>query len=100
MLFVPFGGCDPHRGLFAVRDHLGSNLGIISGLGIICDRVSLAALYSANSLKVTIQASFGSPVMFLKTRQGAVLKLCKNIILFVNFIFFKSLRRVCKQRLS
>ena len=27
--------CGPHRGSFAVRDHLRSNLGIISGLGII-----------------------------------------------------------------
>ena len=29
------------------------------------------------TIKVTIEASFGSPVMLLKTRQGAVLKLCK-----------------------
>ena len=37
--------CGPHRGSFAVRDHLRSNLGIISGLGIICGRGSFAALY-------------------------------------------------------
>ena len=28
--------CGPHRGSLAVRDHLRSSLGIISGLGIIC----------------------------------------------------------------
>ena len=32
--------CGPHRGSFAVRDHLRFNLGIISGLGIICGRES------------------------------------------------------------
>ena len=37
--------CGPHGGSFAVRDHLRSNLGIISGLGIICGRGSFAALY-------------------------------------------------------
>ena len=37
--------CGPHRGLFAIRDHLRSNLGIISGPGIICGRGSFAALY-------------------------------------------------------
>ena len=37
--------CGSHRGSFAVRDHLRSNLGIISGLGIICGRGSFAALY-------------------------------------------------------
>ena len=31
--------CGPHRGSFAVRDHLRPNLGIISGLGIICGAV-------------------------------------------------------------
>ena len=36
--------CGPHRRSFAVRDHLRSNLGIISGLGIICGRGSFAAL--------------------------------------------------------
>ena len=35
--------CGPHRGSFAVRDHLRSNLGIIYGLGIICGRVFLLA---------------------------------------------------------
>ena len=39
--------CGPHRGSFAVRDRLRSNLGIISGLGIICSRGSFAALYSS-----------------------------------------------------
>ena len=38
--------CGPLRGSFAVRDHLRFNLGIISGLGIICGRGSFAALYS------------------------------------------------------
>ena len=38
--------CGPHQGSFAARDHLRSNLGIISGLGIICGRGSFAALYS------------------------------------------------------
>ena len=80
MPFVPFR-----------RDHLRPTSGIIYGLGSfevqfedhfgsedhLRSRVSFAALYSANSHKVTIQVSFGSPVMLLKTRQGAVLKLCK-----------------------
>ena len=34
----PIFRCGPHRGSFAVRDHLRSNLGIIFGLGIICGR--------------------------------------------------------------
>ena len=38
------------RGSFAVRDHLQSNLGIISGLGIICGRGLFAALYSTFKL--------------------------------------------------
>ena len=38
--------CGPHRESFAVRDHSRSNLGIISGLGIICGRGSFAALYN------------------------------------------------------
>ena len=38
--------CGPQRGSFAVRDHLRSDLGIISGLGIICGRGSFGALYS------------------------------------------------------
>ena len=37
--------CGSHRGSFAVRDHLRSNMGIICGLGIICGRGSFAALY-------------------------------------------------------
>ena len=37
--------CDPHRGSFAIRDHLQSNFGIICGLGIICGRGSFTALY-------------------------------------------------------
>ena len=37
--------CGPHRGSLAVQDHLRSDLGIISGLGIICGRGSFAALY-------------------------------------------------------
>ena len=40
--------CGSNRGSFAVRDHLRSNLGIISRLGIICGRGSFAALYSAS----------------------------------------------------
>ena len=32
----------PNRGSFAVRDHLRSSLGIISRLGIVCSRGSLA----------------------------------------------------------
>ena len=35
----------PHRGSLSVRDHLRSNLGIISGLGIICGPEPFAALY-------------------------------------------------------
>ena len=38
--------CGPHWGSFEVRDHLRSNLGIISGLGTIYGRGSFAALYS------------------------------------------------------
>ena len=34
-------------GSFSVRDHLRSNLGIISGLGIICGRGLFSALYSS-----------------------------------------------------
>ena len=41
--------CRPHRGSFEVRDHLWANLGIISGLGIICGRGSFAALYITKS---------------------------------------------------
>ena len=40
--------CGPHQGSFAVQDHLRSNLGIISGLGIICGRGSFAALYTTD----------------------------------------------------
>ena len=36
--------CGPHRGSFTVRDHLRSNLGIISGLAIICGVGSFAVL--------------------------------------------------------
>ena len=46
---VSFSGgiiCGLYRGSFAVRDHLQYNLGIITGLGIICGRGSFAALYS------------------------------------------------------
>ena len=45
--------CGLHRGSFAVRDHLRSNLGIISGLGIICGRGSFTALYSTYSYRST-----------------------------------------------
>ena len=50
MPFTPFrrDHLRSHRGSFAVRDHLQSNLGIISGLGIICGRGSFAALYSTH----------------------------------------------------
>ena len=34
--------CGPHRGSFSVRDHLRSNLRIISGLGIICGAVQIS----------------------------------------------------------
>ena len=34
--------CGPHWGSFAVRDHLRFNLGIISGLGIICGAVQFS----------------------------------------------------------
>ena len=40
--------CGPHRGSFAVRDHLRFNLGIITGLGVICGRGSFAALHSTS----------------------------------------------------
>ena len=49
---VSFSGgiiCVLYRGSFAVRDHLRYNLGIITGLGIICGRGSFAALYKASS---------------------------------------------------
>ena len=36
--------CGPHRGSFTVRDHLRSNLGIISSLTIICGGGSFAVL--------------------------------------------------------
>ena len=46
MPFSLSGGiiCGPLRGSFAVRDHLRSNLGIISGLGIICGAVQIFSL--------------------------------------------------------
>ena len=47
--------CGPHRGSFAVRGHLRSNLGIISGLGIICGRGSFAALYNTVTVSDNIQ---------------------------------------------
>ena len=56
--------CGPHRGSFAVRDHLRFNLGIISGLGIICGRGSFAALYRAvndHNRRKTISLSFLVP---------------------------------------
>ena len=40
--------CGPHRGSFAVQDHLRSNFGIISGLGITCGWGSFAALYTTD----------------------------------------------------
>ncbi len=42
---------------FAVysRDHLRSNLGIFTGLGIICGRGSFAALYSSDDLSALIE---------------------------------------------
>ena len=40
--------CGPHRGSFAVRDHLRFDMGIISGMGIICGRGSFEALYIAS----------------------------------------------------
>ena len=44
--------CGPHRGSFAVRDHLRSNLGIISGLRIICGRGSFAPLYTSSVIEL------------------------------------------------
>ena len=44
------------RGSFAVRDHLRSNLVIISGLGIICGRGSFAALYISYSWIPSLRA--------------------------------------------
>ena len=56
--------CGPHRGSFAVRDHFRSNLGTISGLGIICGRGSFVALYSPRRKKCFsgTTTSFGSPL--------------------------------------
>ena len=45
--------CSPHRGSFAVRDHLRSNLGIIFGLGIICGAVQLYSLQPVNIIGVS-----------------------------------------------
>ena len=39
----------PHRGSFMVRDHLRSNLRIISGLGIICGAVRGREWHPENS---------------------------------------------------
>ena len=44
-------------GSFAVRDHLRSNLGIISGLGIIYGRGSFAALYRTDDKVGTTTSS-------------------------------------------
>ena len=48
--------CGLYQGSFAVRDHLQSNLGIISSLAIICGRGSFAALCSSH---------FHIPLIFL-----------------------------------
>ena len=45
---------------FGVRDHLRSNLGIISGLGIICGRGSFVALYkSQHTIDITLWLFLG-----------------------------------------
>ena len=72
MPFLASGGiiCGPHRGSFAVRDHLRFSLRIISGLGIICGRGSFAALYSAHAQMNSTHAHFN-----ISTREiGAKLK--------------------------
>ena len=60
--------CGPHRGSFAVRDHLRSNLGIISGQGIICGRGSFAALYRSGIISVnnSVQAVVCMPNVYWK----------------------------------
>ena len=61
--------CGPHQRSFAIRDHLRSNLGIISGLGIICGRVSFA--YSlwrrANARNVSFSISVGWSIYIINS---------------------------------
>ena len=60
-------------GSFAVRDHLWSNLGIISGLGIICSRGSFAALYRTPSIR-----HIGGPPRSLQINLLYILQSKKN----------------------
>ena len=53
--------CGPHRGSFAVRDHLRSNLGIISCPGIICGRGSFAALYIIHKIHSVVFFFLANP---------------------------------------
>ena len=89
--------CGPHRGSFSVRDHLRSNLGIISGLGIICGRGSFAALYSAQ-LHIHLHTLTFKPNT--KTCLLLLLKLCKRLhegtllnVLTLVFFFYRAQTR-------
>ena len=59
--------CGSHRGSFAVRDHLRSNLGIISGLGIICRQGSFAALYRPEDFESQFSAIPGTSFVGLRS---------------------------------
>ena len=63
--------CGPHRGSFALRDHLWSSLGINSGLGIICAQGSVAALYCVVSLR-----RLGNILYEKKKKKKKTLQLC------------------------
>ena len=65
-------------GSFAVRDHLRSNLGIISGLGIICGRGSFAALYSTFHKAIEFSLKkLGKPKLDLRREQyDAIRAIC------------------------
>ena len=54
--------CGPHRGSFVVRDHLRSNLRIISGPGVICGRGSFAALYNTRDKQIELPLR-GRPIL-------------------------------------
>ena len=58
--------CGPHRGSFAVRDHLQSSLRTNSSLGIICRRGSFEALYSCTTVCTgMLICELGPPVIML-----------------------------------
>ena len=50
---------------FSVRDHLRSNLGIISGLGIICGAVQYSFAVHTSMTELHFTTPFSTPYFFL-----------------------------------